>query len=186
MKSLLARTIALFLLLFMNGAFADTYSCINDLGYDSDLFAIRGKVALGSIDQQTFSMLADTSMPNSQEAQALLAWGNKRELCLRKFPLSQDSPFTSHVLEGFNATQSILLALYRGQISYGDFAGQRLEISNAVNSRTQQMKSQIQGQGQQQENYLMQQCLNRAKDIYQRNACQMEASGRGLGKLLGQ
>lgn len=186
-----AVLVLLALLGSMQHAYADPLSdCINTLERDSVLQPISDKVSLAGKTDRLFSMMANESFPTSSEKEAIFAWATKRERCINDNP-PPNNPITQVNREGFNAVQSLILDLYKGIITYGQFTRQRQEIAKIVDAKTQQIIGQYQQQQmqqqqqyQQQEEYLYQACMNRAGDIYQRNACQMERAGRQLGGAL--
>lgn len=164
--------------------------CFDALENDTELQVIRDKVALVSSNSQTFGMLSNENYPSSDEKPAIYKWAIKREQCVNSRPLSNDTVGQIY-RETFNAVQSLILDLYKGTITYGQFTRQRQEIAKIAAAKTQQIIGQYQQQQmqqqqqyQQQEEYLYQACMNRARDIYQRNACQMERAGRQLGGAL--
>jgi len=181
------------LLLFLLCGLAQAGSlneCFNSLEYDAELHPIKDKVSLVSSDTQTFGMLANEATPTSDETQAIYKWATKREQCLKSYP-PPNNPLTQVNREGFNSIQSLILDLYKGNLTYGQFARQRREIAKMVEAKTQEIIGQYQQQQMQQQQQQRQfcetryqQCLNRAKDIYARNACQMENAGCGIGNLL--
>lgn len=182
--------VLLTLLCSMQHTHADPLSdCINTLEHDAALQPISDKVSLAGKTDRQFSMMANESFPTPSEKEAIFAWATKRERCINDNP-----PIAQVNREGFNAVQSLILDLYKGTITYGQFTRQRQEIAKTVDAKKQQIIMQLlqqnqqqqmqQQQYQQQEEYLYQACMNRARDIYQRNACQMERAGRQLGGAL--
>lgn len=191
MKLRLLPVTALLLLGAAKLAIADVYTCIGGLDADTSLWPIRGKVALSSSASQPFSMLADSTTPSKEEAQSLLDWGSKREQCVKANPFPSNNPYRQHVIEGFNATQSILIELYNGRITYGQFARQRQEIARIVEARTQQMTDQYQQQQYQQQQYQQQRadyqyqaCLNRARNQLDQANCGIAAGAAGIAGAL--
>lgn len=189
LKTLLLVLLAL--LCSMQHVHADPLSdCINTLEHDSALQPISDKVSLAGKTDRLFSMMANESFPTSSEKEAIFAWATKRERCINDNP-PPNNPITQVTREGFNAVQSLILDLYKGTMTYGQFTKQRQEIAKIVDAKTQQIIGQYQQQQMQQQRQQqqfcetrLQQCLSRAGDIYARNACQMENSGCALGGLL--
>lgn len=164
--------------------------CFDALKYDAELQPISDKVALVGSDGHTFSMLANENYPTSDEKQIIYKWATKREQCINSRP-QPNNPVEQINREAFNAGQSLILDLYKGTITYGQFARKRQEIKNLADAKTQAVIGQYQQQQMQQQRQQqqfcearLQQCLSRAGDIYARNACQMENSGCALGGLL--
>lgn len=180
------------LLCAMQYAYADPVGeCFNVLEYDSTLLPISDKVALAGKTDRLFSMMSNENYPTSSEKEAIFAWATKRERCLSNNP-SPSNPIIQVNIEGFNAIQSLILDLYKGTITYGQFARQRQEIAKMVDAKTQQIIGQYQQQQaqqqqyqQQQEDYLHQACLNRARSQSAEAACNMERSGRQMGRAIG-
>ncbi len=175
------------LLVFSATAHAE---CFSDLMYDSELSVIRGKVGLTSHTDQTFTMLANDSRPDSEETLAILKWGQKRDRCVAQIPAS-NHPVQQVQRQAFQTLQRLIVDLYRGNMTYGQFAQQRADIATTSDAQIQQILGQVQQQQYQQQqqrnqycenNY--QQCLNRARDIYMRNSCQMENAGCGIANSL--
>lgn len=164
--------------------------CFDALENDTELQVIRDKVALVSSNSQTFGMLSNENYPSSDEKPAIYKWAIKREQCVNSRPLSND-PVGQIYRETFSAGQSLILDLYKGTITYGQFASKRQEIKKLADAKMQAVIGQYQQQQMQQQRQQqqfcetrLQQCLSRAGDIYARNACQMENSGCALGGLL--
>lgn len=195
MKLKIMMLVLLVWLCFMQPVYADAYSCISDLTSDPDFQPIKNKVALGAISEQTFGMLANEAIPTPDEAQAISKWGTKREQCLKSYPLPSNNPYRQNLIDGFNATQLLVLKLYKSNLSYGEFAKQRQEIANAVEDSNEQIRGQYQQQQAQQQQSQQQQqrqfcetryqqCMNRAFDVYSRSACQIELGGCQIGGAL--
>ena len=179
--------------------------CFEALGYDPDLYMIADKVSLSGSDGQTFSMLANENLPTSEEKIAIFKWGEKRELC-SKSRGAPNNPIEQIGYEGFKASQTLILDLYKGSMTYSQFAKQRQEIWNTSDARSQQMKAQYlqqmmqmqqnqqqQQQGRQQHcetNY--QRCLDRASMSgannypYRKAECMSASAGCMLGNALGE
>lgn len=180
--------VALFaLLLFSAAAHAD---CFSDLMYDAELSIIRGKVGLTSYTDQTFTMLASDSRPNPEEATAIFKWGQKRHQCASQITRG-NHPAQQVNDQAYQATQRLIVDLYGGNMTYGQFARQREDIATTANAQIQQILGQIQQQQSQQHQQRSQsceisrqQCLNRARDIYMQNACQMESAGCGIANSM--
>ena len=177
--------------------------CFEELGYDHDLYMIADKVALSGIAGQTFSMLANENFPTAEEKVAILKWGEKREVCSKSIE-PPNNPIAQIGYEGFKAFQLLILDLYKGSMTYSQFARQRQEINNVMGARSQQMKAQYlqqmmqMQQNQQQQQQGMQQycetnyqrCLDRASmsgaNNYnlRKSQCDMENAGCQLGNAL--
>lgn len=179
--------------------------CFEELGYDHDLYMIADKVALSGIAGQTFSMLANENLPTSEEKVAIFKWGEKREQCGKSLG-QPNNPIAQINYEGFKAFQLLILDLYKGSMTYSQFARQRQDINNVMGARSQQMNAQYlqqmmqmqqnqqqQQQGRQQHcetNY--QRCLDRASMSgannypYRKAECMSANTGCILGNALGE
>lgn len=141
-------------------AYRITYQCLGktkiqacfDALVDSNMVdPIRGKIALSSANNQEFSMLTDSSIPNPQEKQAILLWGNGRDQC---FALQRSenaaksvNPQIMAVLDSYTSSQQNILAqLYMEKITYGDFAAKRQAIATTTNEALAGIQSELQRQ----------------------------------------
>jgi hypothetical protein len=166
------------------------YYCNLALESDPSLQQIRGKVVLSGLSEPSFTMMVNESYPTQSERQEILAWGSKREHCIKENP-PQAGPITQVAGEGFNAVQALIVDLYKGAITYGQFAKQRQDVQSITNARMQQIIGQYQRQQsaqqqyqQQRGDYLDQACLNRARNPVERANCGMERAGRQIGEAL--
>ena len=129
---------ALLMLVSSSGWCAD--DCFNALEHDAELSSIKDKVSLVYSDSQTFSLLASEAIPTLDETQVIYIWATKREQCFKSDP--RPSPIT----QTFNAVQSLILDLYKGGITYGQFAKQRQEVMRQYRQQTLQLLQQMQQQ----------------------------------------
>lgn len=164
--------------------------CIAALANDDALQPIADKVALSGDSDRAFFMMANNSHPTASEKVVILDWGNKRERCLSNNPPPQN-PVTHILVEGFRTVQSMILDLYNGDVSYGEFNRRRQDLNNAQQAMLQQVINQYQQQQfqqrqyqQQREDYLDQACLNRARNQIEMASCGMGRAGRQLGEAL--
>lgn len=165
------------------------YYCNLALDGDPILQPIRDKVVLSGLSDPPFSMMANDDYATPSERQAILLWGSKRERCVKDNP-PDASPISQVADEGFSAVQALILDLYKGQMTYGQFARKRQEVDAITRARIQQIIGQYQQQQsqqqryqQQQEEFLYQSCMNRARNQIDRASCGMERAGRGAGRL---
>ena len=168
----------------------DLGDCFNALKIDSDLQVIGDKVELARVGDVTFGMLANNNLPTLVERQAIFRWGVKRDQCFNRYP-PPNNLATQAVRDGYSAVQLLILDLYEGAITYGQFAKQSRETMEMVAariqgnvSRYQQLQAQQQQYRQQREDYLDQACLDRAQNPSERAACSMERAGRQIGGAL--
>ena len=122
---MITKIMGLVLLTVSSLAHAD---CMRDLANDPELYYIKDRIALGGIAQQTFGMLANESYPTSDEKKIILKYGSKREECRKKMNSSGNGILEQLYSSAFNASQSLILDLYSGVITYGQFARKRQDI----------------------------------------------------------
>jgi hypothetical protein len=188
--------VSLSLLFITSHAAAEPWGdCLRGLASDYALQPIADKVALSGSSDRLFSMMANDSYPTATEKAVILDWGNKRERCNTSYPPEQ-RPLTHLYVEGFRTVQSMIFDLYKGAISYGEFNRRRQDLNTALEARIQQLVGQYQQQYQQQqyqqqqyqqqrEDYLNQQCLDRARNQFDRANCGIAAGARGIGSAIG-
>jgi hypothetical protein len=191
--------VSLSLLFITSHAAAEPWGdCLRGLASDYALQPIADKVALSGSSDRLFSMMANDSYPTATEKAVILDWGNKRERCNSSYP-PQQSPVTHLYVEGFRTVQSMIFDLYKGNISYGEFSRRREDSNTVLQARLQQLEGQYQQQHQyqqqqnqqqhqyqqQREDYLNQQCLDRARNQFDRANCGIAAGARGIGSAIG-
>ena len=168
--------------------------CFNGLENNPELQAIKGKVALGTIDGQTLEMLASDKRPNSVEKNAISKWDTLRQPCNK---VSQDwwnSRVPQNVAVIISKVQSefksLLADLYAGRITYGQFAKNRLAISekakveavnaNQQNQMAQNQQAQIDRQNAQAEAQIQEQkrqaAINAYTQLQHASAAQQQAN----------
>ncbi len=140
-------------------AIADQRQYCYTLMADHRLDRIRNKVALTDVREQTFAMLTDDTRATAEERPAIAAWAELTAQCLsyarsRVFPYvpPQMTPVldaAARVTEGYKAD------LYRGALTYGEFAKKRGENFSQMNAaltnieivlRVQDQNAQFQAQ----------------------------------------
>ncbi len=124
-------------------------ACFDTLTSSNTLDPIRGKIALDSANNQTFSMLTDSNKPILQEKQAILAWGNGRDRCFalqRTENSAQDVNLQiMAVLDAYaTSQQNILAQLYMEKITYGDFSAKRKAIATTTNEALTGIQGELQ------------------------------------------
>jgi hypothetical protein len=113
-------------------------ACYKAIPNDARLDPLRAKVALGPVEDQTFAMLASLERPQDAEKAAILVWGTSREQCDRAM-LAAVQRFTRpeiYVVRESSqmALRNLIVALYRGELTYGDFAKLRQDNANLSRS----------------------------------------------------
>jgi len=132
-------------------AAAKVRACFDDLAASDALAPIRHKVALGSVQDQTFAMLTDSTKPSADEKRAILAWGNGRDRCMvlqRNENQTQGVPVQVRATLDSVATnqQNLLAQLYLGNITYADFAAKRQAVANTANEAIAGIQAELQKQ----------------------------------------
>lgn len=92
---------------------------------------IRTKIALKNVRDQTFEMLANTTVPDGREKVAILEYAKIREEFLRRQDAieAEYRPFYRQAFRvAGQATQAALADLYNGASTYGEFAKRRQQI----------------------------------------------------------
>ena len=110
---------------------SESTSCWKKLKSNSQLNIISSKLALRGADEQTFSMLANTSKPTEEEKSAINVYADLRTNCIKEEIKTQaNDPLAVRQLyiSSTGAIENQLVALYKGNITYGQFAQSRKEI----------------------------------------------------------
>jgi hypothetical protein len=130
---------------------AASESCHVALAKDPSMRVLDGKVSLLGVKDQTFDMLASTKKPNAEEKEALRIWGASLDRCeaedARMFrsmhaPKEIVSLFDSVKTEKSN----LVISLYNGEITYGEFARKRRENSSAFDAALAKTLSDLERQ----------------------------------------
>lgn len=115
---------------------AQANHCVQRLIDDPELAPISSKVSLHMASNVTLSMLANTTRPSGNELEALSLWSEKRKKCFDMVTLNMSfyppSPQSSLLSSNNEKFDRILLSLYKGEITFGEFNEQRR--SNSVES----------------------------------------------------
>lgn len=105
--------------------------CFDLLVADKDLTILKNKIALDSIDNTNFSMLADDTYPTDQERKAIALYASKVEACrrpMKSLSLYYPNDPTANLYRAFtDSNDQLILSLYKGQLSFGNFAKIRKE-----------------------------------------------------------
>jgi len=99
------------------------YQCMQSLQHDPALQAIRDKVSLSGGNENLFTQLSDGSYPTPSERNAIGAWGSRRQNCARSNGISDP---------GFDQAQVLIATLYKGSISYGEYAKQAQDLMRRI------------------------------------------------------
>ncbi len=129
----------------------DFAACFSNLANSPELATIRQKVGLDGVKSQTFSMLADNSKPTDQEKLALRKWGDMRDVCLKQIHESMSLQRVPMQILNVNdasamGSQSLLVELVNGNMTYSEFAKKRSELSAFVNDKIAQIDAVLRAQ----------------------------------------
>lgn len=162
----------------------ESEQCFKNLASDPELAGLKDKVALGSVKDQTFTMLADNSKPTAKEKDLLKIWGSKRDTCIRldreelqadKAPLPISNLNNSYLSAG----QLLVADLMNGNLTYSSYAVKRQELAAFVNDTASKIQAELRKETQDsrykaeqlaieaQRNSLMQQKIYSDRDMQQ-------------------
>jgi hypothetical protein len=136
--------------------------CLGNLGSDPRFSSIADKLSVGTADT-TFAMLADTSLANDTERQAIATWATARSECVKggdeywrkNYPIQ----IYAVAFESENTMIASAVDLYNRKISFGEFNKRRDVIKNDVRNKVAAIVQQILN-----EREAKQQALQQARD----------------------
>lgn len=124
--------------------------CFGSLINDNELAALKDKIALDSIDNTNFQMLANDSYPNDEERKAIGMYAAKREACMKPLKTGLtyvgDQPWINLVKSDWDNSDQLLLSLYKGQLTFGNFAKIRKENHLRVNEANAKIMAETKAQ----------------------------------------
>jgi hypothetical protein len=159
--------------------------CFDKLKSEPELQPLADKIALSNVMETTLSMLADETIPTDTEKTLISKYASMRERCEQGitamysyYPLDASRQIRQSFV---NSATQLMVNLYKGKMTYGEFAKARKELAlNAqkqyqdatANQNLQQQNAtnnaaEIDGQRQQQQQQIQQQQQN--KQICQTN-----------------
>ena len=125
-------------------------TCIKNIKEDSDLQEISEKVMLSG-GEPSIIMMANDDLPTLDEKKLIIKWAGKREVCNKMY--REDASYFPGNPQAFAATNTIdsfnrlVLNLYKGTVSYGEFALKRAELNSAnMQKSVDQAKEQLNAQ----------------------------------------
>lgn len=126
-------------------------SCFDAISTDPDLQILKDKVGLSSVAEQTFAMLTNNAKPTEAERVAILAWGKRRDECIRRYRVALDRQkvplaITNVINAAANLTQFLVADLYNGKITYAELARRRQELTNVANDSLAKIQVELQKQ----------------------------------------
>lgn len=105
--------------------------CFDQIKTQPQLNIISSKLSLGGADEQTFLMLANTSKPTEEEKTAISVYADMRKNCIKEDIKTRDiDPLAVRQLyaSSTGAVENLLVDLYKGNLTYGQFAQLRKEV----------------------------------------------------------
>ena len=110
--------------------------CTDDLKRNPSLQIIATKIALGGADEESFSMLADQTKPSSAEKPAIALYGDLKKKCFQRWigtvgKAGWPAPIISIYNTSSSSLDNLLLSLFNGSVTYGEFTKLRKELIDA-------------------------------------------------------
>lgn len=132
----------------INGEMAKIEACFKKLAKQPSLTILTGKVAVDDVKKQTFDMLTNRAVPTEQEKTTIKQWSNMRAGCYAAadaFYARTSVPASLLALYGSTKTagDNLLVLLYNGAITYGEFAQKRQDIQDASVTAEAQIKEEL-------------------------------------------
>lgn len=117
----------------INSEKAEIKDCFNKLSNEQSLIIITGKVTVDEKKRNSLDILANNSVPTESEKTAIKQWSNMRAECyalVNAFNVKAGVPASLLALYESTKTaeDNLLVMLYNGAITYGDFAQKRQDI----------------------------------------------------------
>lgn len=111
-----------------------------------NLEIISGKIALGGPSEQTFSHLTNNTKPTDAEKVAIAMFSDAVRKCEKendKLYPDMPPPIVAVNHSSVTAFQNLLVVLYEGKITYGEFAKLRKDVSNNRESALAQIHQEL-------------------------------------------
>lgn len=100
--------------------------CVNTFDTDQDLKLLKDKVSVVSAKNQTFDMLANDNVPTEEERRTIHLYAIKREECMKSHQFLgtfwPNEPLATLDQSAENTFVQLILSLYKGELTYGNFA----------------------------------------------------------------
>lgn len=131
---ILKSTLIFFAVVFSGNVWAGDPSmeCVDQLKSKDELQILMGKVALGSVDDQTLEILANDDVPTKKEKEVIPLWAKARQTCKKlgaEWRNNNYPPTLIPIVDGYYSDFTSLAAdLYAKKISYGEFAKTRARL----------------------------------------------------------
>ena len=126
----------------------ESEQCFKNLPSDPELAGLKDKVALGSANDQTFTMLSDNSKPTAKEKELLKIWGSKRDTCIRLDREEMQEARTPLPLSNLRkllltAGQMLVADLMNGNLTYSGYAVKRQELATFDNDTAAKIQAEL-------------------------------------------
>lgn len=124
--------------------------CMDKQVADPAFAILAGKLALGAVTSTTPGMVADISLANTKERDAIAKWAAARAECIKA-----DSRYGNEIYRpplqafGIDAENRLIAAavdLYDRRISFGEFNRRRLAIADELRKKALALSQQLQSQ----------------------------------------
>lgn len=118
--------------------------CVAAINAKTSYDPLRSKMSLVGADEQTVAMLASTERPSEAEKPLILSWANDRQACLRQDEANRKDmhPAARNLFAmSSSMTTTAISQLYGGQLTYGEFAQRRQQITDALRKDLSAMES---------------------------------------------
>ncbi len=113
--------------------------CQTNLARDERIAQLGTKVALGRSTDASLAMLADSTRPSDVERQQIEIWSSLRASCVgllkTDFGFLDPDPRMGLLLAQFDAADRLVLALYKGELSFGEFNERRKSLVSMSQSQ---------------------------------------------------
>lgn len=121
--------------------------CFENFKDDPELQLIAKKTSLVNTNDITLFMLADESKSSSAEKDVILTWSAKRDKCAGLMKLfisfSPKDPHNPLLLEGLSAVNQMLLGLYKGELTFGEFNKRRQDYATESRKKFAELNSSL-------------------------------------------
>lgn len=122
--------------------------CYNRLTDSAELKPIADKVGLSGVRDQSFAMLANEALASEEEKKIIMRWGAMRDACQKGtklyFTFWPNNPLVP-IDQGINdAGNQLILGLYRGALTYGQFAKLRADLFNQYQDTRRKVIAEMQ------------------------------------------
>lgn len=106
-------------------------ACGDNIKTNPSLQVIAEKIALGGSSEQSFSHLTNTNKPSPNEKAAISIYADTLRNCTKEYDKLTEGlppPIIAVNHSSFSAIQNLLASLYKGDLTYGDFAKLRKQV----------------------------------------------------------